>query len=144
MNKFATVGYIIPKYKLYIQNFNCMRPCTRCMHRYVHIDSVSRNGVRFHVSKRRFSSISNNFLNTKILKNNLQRSFSGNIWIFAGKNTRKQHRNVTKTYSRLWLFSKQICHMSSGNTVIRIIVNIADCSPCQPLNSVCSQQWNII
>ena len=33
LNKFATVGYIIPKYKLYIQNFNCMRPCTICTHR---------------------------------------------------------------------------------------------------------------
>ena len=89
LNKFAIVGYIIPKYKLYIQNFNCMRPCTRCMHRYVHIDSVSRNGVRFHVSKHRFSSISNNFLNTKILKNNLQRPFFKPCLNFRGEKHEK-------------------------------------------------------
>ena len=72
----------------------------RCMHQYVHIDSVSRNGVRFHVSKHRFSSISNNFLNTKILKNNLQRPFFKPCLNFRReheKTTQKCHQNIQQT-----------------------------------------------
>ena len=71
-----------------------------CAHaQYVYIDSVSRNGVRFHVSKHRFSSISNNFLDTKILKNNLQRPFFKPCLNFRGEKTRENNIEMSPKHT---------------------------------------------